>query len=141
MGARARRSTTDAVELQRRGAAEVAGSDVWSGSSLVLVNDAAKDVATVDSAIVDRHDGPGDRLGELQAAVWTSMVVVPDVLGEHDGFSTNRWKSGYDSVPGFNGFAQQCLGDPAGHHLRLIGIEATHVSKGNSGLSSHDHRQ
>ena len=63
---------------------EGAGSDLWSGSSpVVLADDAAEDVATNDGTATDRRDRGGDRLGELQAAMRSRFVVVPDVLVEH----------------------------------------------------------
>src|SRR5664279_2713057 len=58
-------------------------SDVWSGRPVVLVDDAAEDVATSDGLAADRCDRTRDRLGELKAAVWPRLVVVADVLGEH----------------------------------------------------------
>jgi hypothetical protein len=58
-------------------------SDVWSGRPVVLVDDAAEDVATSDGLAADRCHRTGDRLGELKAAVWPRLVVVADVLGEH----------------------------------------------------------
>ena len=59
--------------------------DLWSGGALVLVDDAAEDVQAGDGAIVDwrEWEGAGDRLSEVQATVWTSLVVVLDVLVEH----------------------------------------------------------
>jgi hypothetical protein len=53
-----------------------------SGSPVVLVDDAAEDVATNDSTVADRRHPAGDRSGELQAAMRSRFVVVPDVLGE-----------------------------------------------------------
>src|ERR1035441_5644897 len=44
-------------------------SDVWSGSPLVLVDDAAEDVATSNCAASASGDRVGDRVGELQAAM------------------------------------------------------------------------
>jgi len=58
-------------------------SDVWSGRPVVLVDDAAEDVATSDGLAADRCHRTRDRLGELKAAVWSRLVVVADVLGEH----------------------------------------------------------
>ena len=57
--------------------------DVWSGSPVVLVDDAVEDIATSDGLAADRCHRTGDRLGELKAAVWSRLVVVADVLGEH----------------------------------------------------------
>ena len=47
------------------------------------MDDAAEDVVTDDGAADDRSSWVGDRLGELKAAVWSRLVVVADVLGEH----------------------------------------------------------
>jgi len=47
------------------------------------VDDAAEDVATSDGLAADRCHRTRDRLGELKAAVWSRLVVVADVLGEH----------------------------------------------------------
>ena len=49
------------------------------------MDDAAEDVQAGDGAIVDwrEWEGAGDRLSEVQATVWTSLVVVLDVLVEH----------------------------------------------------------
>jgi hypothetical protein len=49
------------------------------------VDDVAEDVQAGDGAIVDwrEWEGAGDRLSEVQATVWTSLVVVLDVLVEH----------------------------------------------------------
>src|ERR1035437_3125238 len=58
-------------------------SDVWLGRPVVLVDDAAEDVATSDGLAADRCHRTRDRLGELKAAVWSRLVVVADVLGEH----------------------------------------------------------
>jgi len=58
-------------------------SDVWSGRPVVLVDDAAEDVATSDGLAADRCHRTRDRLGELKAAVWPRLVVVADVLGEY----------------------------------------------------------
>jgi hypothetical protein len=50
----------------RSGAAQIACSNPWSGSGLiVLVNDAAEDIATSDDAAVRSGGSAGDRLGEL----------------------------------------------------------------------------
>jgi hypothetical protein len=68
---------TQSARLQKRsGAVEVARSDLGSGSSLVLVNEAAQDVAASDGAAVESSDRMGDRLGKLQATVWSRLVVV-----------------------------------------------------------------
>src|ERR1035437_9509685 len=58
-------------------------SDVWSGRPVVLVDDAAEDVAMSDGLGADHCHRTRDRLGELKAAVWPCLVVVADVLGEH----------------------------------------------------------
>src|ERR1035437_10945207 len=51
--------------------------DVWSGSSpVVLVDDAAEDVAMSDGLGADRCHRTRDRLGDLKAAVWPRLVVV-----------------------------------------------------------------
>jgi hypothetical protein len=55
--------------------------DSWSGSPLVLVDESPEDVAT-DNGTAARRDQMRDRLGELQATVW-SRLVVADVLVEH----------------------------------------------------------
>ena len=54
-----------------------------SGGAVLLVNDAAEDVTASDRAAVGSGDGVGDWLGELQATVWSRLVVVADVLVEH----------------------------------------------------------
>ena len=47
------------------------GEGGHQGSSLVLVNDAAQDVTASDGAAVESSDRVGDRLGKLQATVWS----------------------------------------------------------------------
>jgi hypothetical protein len=65
------------------GVVKIACSDLWSGSGpVVLVDDAAEDIATSDAA-ADRRYRTLDRLGELQAAMRSLVVVVADVLVEH----------------------------------------------------------
>jgi hypothetical protein len=56
--------------------------DEPSGSPLVLVDESAQDVATRNGA-AGRRDEARDRLGQLQATVWSRFVVVADVLQEH----------------------------------------------------------
>jgi hypothetical protein len=68
--------------MDRRGAGEGSCGDEWSSSPFVLMDDAAEDVAPSDGATVDHRLWAGDRLFELQATVWTSLVVVADVLVE-----------------------------------------------------------
>jgi hypothetical protein len=52
------------------------------GSPVVLVDDAAEDVAPADLAVV-RQLMAGHRGRELTTPVWTSLVVVADEVGEH----------------------------------------------------------
>jgi len=66
------------------GNSNTSGWPVWpttggcrSGSALVLVDDAAEDVAAVDLAAGVRDHRPGHRLGEPKAAVWPGLVVAP----------------------------------------------------------------
>jgi regulator of sigma D len=49
------------------------------------MDDSAEYLSAGDGAIVDLREwkGAGDRLSEVQATVWTSLVVVTDVLVEH----------------------------------------------------------
>jgi hypothetical protein len=61
---------------------QTCGVDAWSGSPLVLVDESAQDVAT-SNGIAGRRDEARDRLRELQATVWSRLVVVADVLVEH----------------------------------------------------------
>jgi hypothetical protein len=74
--------------LQWRGALRVADGDVWSGGTLVLVDESAQDVAT-GNGIAARRDQITDRLGELQATVWSRLVVLADVLVEDGVLSEN----------------------------------------------------
>jgi len=65
-----------------RGRSIVGTADV-SGSALVLVDDAAKDIATDDLAVADgRGRRAGERLVEIETAVGPGFVVMADVLGE-----------------------------------------------------------
>ena len=64
--ARAVEPVTESGVLGSRGAVALPRmpvSDVWSGSPVVLVDDAAEDIATNDGA-ADRRNRAGDRLGE-----------------------------------------------------------------------------
>ena len=63
-------------------ALRIGDGDAWSGCPLVLMDESAEDVATGND-ISTRRDQVGDRLGELQATVWSRLVVVADVLVEH----------------------------------------------------------
>ena len=47
------------------------------------MDDAAEDVMASDRAGVGSADRVGDWLGELQATVWSRLVVVTDILVEH----------------------------------------------------------
>lgn len=47
------------------------------------MDDAAEDVTASDRAAVGSANRVGDWLGELQATVWSRLVVVADVLVEH----------------------------------------------------------
>ena len=71
-----------ALLKRRSGAVKVARRDLGSGGALVLVDDAAEDVTAGDRAAVVECYRVGDWLGELQATVWSGLVVVADVLGE-----------------------------------------------------------
>ena len=62
---------------------KTACSDVWSGSSLILVDDPAEDVAPSYGAAADSYVRAEDRLGELQAAMRPRLVVVANVLVEY----------------------------------------------------------
>ena len=55
-----------------------------SGCPLVLVDDAAEDLAPGDLAASDRQLRARHRLGQLQAAVWPRLVVMTEVLDQHD---------------------------------------------------------
>ena len=54
-----------------------------SGGTLVLVDDAAEDVATDDRAAGIGGHRAGDRLGKLEAAVGPGLVVVAEILDKH----------------------------------------------------------
>ena len=54
-------------------------SDVWSGRPVVLVDDAAEEVATSDGPAADRCHRTRDRLGELKAAMRSRFVVVANI--------------------------------------------------------------
>ena len=65
--ARAVEPVTESGVLGSRGAVALPRmpvSDVWSGSPVVLVDDAVEDIATSDGAAADRRRRAGDRLGE-----------------------------------------------------------------------------
>ena len=65
--ARAVEPVTESGVLGSRGAValpKMPVSDVWSGSPVVLVDDAVEDIATSDGAAADRRNRAGDRLGE-----------------------------------------------------------------------------
>lgn len=47
-----------------------------SGGAVVLVDDAAEDVTASDRAAAGSADPVGDWLGELQATVWSGLVVL-----------------------------------------------------------------
>jgi hypothetical protein len=47
------------------------------------MDDDAEDVTTSERAAVGSVDGVGDWLGEMQATVWSRLVVVADGLIEH----------------------------------------------------------
>ena len=66
-----------------RGGAVPCSYYLYSGSAVVLVNDAAEDVTTNDDVTFGSGDRVGNRLGETQAAVWSRFVVVRDVFVEH----------------------------------------------------------
>ena len=57
--------------------------ELGSGGAFVLVDDTAQDVTTSDRAAVRSADRVGDWLGEVQATVWSRLVVMADVLVEH----------------------------------------------------------
>ena len=67
----------------RSGVVKTPRSNLYSGSAVVLVNDAAEDVTTSDRTTVGALDRVGNRLGETQAAMWSRFVVVRDVFVEH----------------------------------------------------------
>ena len=72
------------ARLKRRSVAvKVARRDLGSGGAVVLVDDAAEDVTASYRAAVGSADRVGDWLGELQATVWSRLVVVTEVLVEH----------------------------------------------------------
>jgi len=59
------------------------GGCLSSGSTLVLVDDTAEDVATDDLAVSGgRECGAGERWVEIETAVGPGFVVMADVLGE-----------------------------------------------------------
>jgi hypothetical protein len=64
-------------------AVKVARRDLGSWCAVVLVDDAAEDVTASDRAAAGSADRVGVWLGELQATVWSRLVVVSNVLVEH----------------------------------------------------------
>ena len=59
-------------------------NDTWSGSAVVLVNDAAEDVTTTSNGTnVGRGKRAGNRLGQLPRTMWCRFVVVADIRVEH----------------------------------------------------------